>query len=85
MPTQGRSGEEVTEVVRGGNRKREKRRKLTRKKGFGGEERRKKESKARWLEGNELLHRWRANRVTLPADFGRLLDPTLDEERRGDL
>ena len=37
------------------------------------------------LDGNELYDRWLANRATLPADFGRVLDPALDEERRGDL
>lgn len=37
------------------------------------------------LDGNELLTKWRTNRASLPIDFERLLDPTLDEERRGDL
>lgn len=36
-------------------------------------------------EPNELWQRWATNRLTLPGDFGRILDPTLDEERRGDL
>lgn len=38
------------------------------------------------LNGNELYLKWRANRSVLPPDFdGRLLDPTLDGTRRGDL
>jgi hypothetical protein len=61
------------------------------KKGLGkerrkaGTERRRDARSVRLLDGNELLRRWRVNRATLPADFHRLLDPTLDEERRGDL
>ena len=37
------------------------------------------------LQRNELLERWRANRRSLPPDFERLLDPELDNTRRGDL
>lgn len=37
------------------------------------------------LQGNELYEKWKSNRLSLPADFSRLLDPEIDEERRGDL
>ena len=37
------------------------------------------------LKGNELFDRWKANRLTLPSDFHRLLDPTIEEQHRGDL
>ena len=37
------------------------------------------------LNGNELYDKWKANRASLPADFHRLFDPDIDEQRRGDL
>jgi len=37
------------------------------------------------LDGNELLSRWHKNRATLPTDFSQLLDPSIDDKRRGDL
>ena len=37
------------------------------------------------LNGNELFERWKMNRSTLPGDFSRLFDPTIEEQHRGDL
>lgn len=37
------------------------------------------------LDGNELYNKWKANRAALPTDFQQLLDPDIDEKRRGDL
>lgn len=37
------------------------------------------------LNGNELFEKWKANRATLPAEFGRLFDPDVEEQQRGDL
>jgi len=37
------------------------------------------------LNGNELYTKWKENRLTLPPDFHKLLDPDLDENHRGDL
>ena len=37
------------------------------------------------LDGNELYNKWKANRSSLPSDFGKLLDPEIDENHRGDL
>jgi len=36
------------------------------------------------LNGNELFTRWKTNQNSLPAEFHRLLDPTLPESQRGD-
>ncbi|CAB9526688.1 unknown protein [Seminavis robusta] len=35
--------------------------------------------------GNELYNRWKANQSQLPPDFGKLFEPDLDEQHRGDL
>ena len=49
------------------------------------EKKERKRNKDPSLKGNELFAKWQANQQRLPADFPRLLDPALDEERRGDL
>ena len=37
------------------------------------------------LDGNELYQKWKSNRLNLPSDFSKLLDPEMDEKHRGDL